>query len=135
MRFFSKNFPHSTTSSNQSGYIALIALLIVAAAALTIGITVSLSGLDELQVSFGHSQAQTAKALAQTCVEAGLEQLRQNFVNYSTSLSFGAGSCIINIVVSGGTASFEARGSVDIYQQRIQGQLANNLEVISWQEE
>ena len=120
---------------NQQGYIALVALLIVVAAGLTIGIAVSLGGIEELQMSFGSSQAARAKSLANACIEEGLERLRNNWANYSGSLLIGGNSCIINTVVSGSNATLLVVGNVDIYSQKIKMQVDNNLDVIAWQEE
>ena len=117
------------------GYIALIALLIIAAAGLTIAMAVSLSGVEELQSSFGGTQASIAKNLANTCIEDGLERLRNDFVSYSGALSINSNSCIITIDVSGSSATLTATGTADTYSQKIQVQVDNNLDVITWQEE
>ncbi|MFA6382386.1 MAG: hypothetical protein WCX08_03930 [Candidatus Buchananbacteria bacterium] len=119
----------------QKGYIALTALLIVAAAGLTIGIAVSLGGIEQVQLSYGQSRAAEAKALANTCLEEGLERLRNNWANYSSSLSIDGSSCILNTVTSGSGATLTATGKADIYNQKIEIQVDNNLTVISWKEE
>lgn len=118
-----------------AGFIALVALLVLAAAGLAIGISISLVGLNELQASLADSQAVEAKALAQTCVEDGLERLRANFTPYSGSLSVGSGSCIIEIVVTGSAAVIHATGTVDVYNQKITVDVDTNLLVTNWQEE
>ena len=120
---------------NQEGFIALIALLIVVAAGLTIGIAVSLGGIEEIQTSFGIGQAGKAKNLANSCIEEGLGRLRENWANYSGSLSIGGNSCIINTVINGSLANVTAIGTVDVHTQKIQIQVDNNLNVIAWQEE
>ena len=120
---------------NQKGYIALISLLVVVAAALTIGIAVSIGAIEEIQVSFGGSRAATAKVLANTCIEDGLERLRNNWANYSGSLSINEDSCIINTAINGSSAILTATGTVDIYKQKIEVQVDNNLDITTWQEE
>ncbi len=119
---------------NRNGYIALTSLLIVAAVGLTIGISVSLRGMEEVQLSYGGSQAAGSKMLANACIEEGLERLRKNWVSYSGSLSFGANSCIIDSVVTDNNASLVATGSIDVYSQKIQIQVNNSFDVLSWQE-
>jgi len=119
----------------QDGYIALVALLVVVAAGLTVGIAVSLSGIGEIQISHSDSQAARAKSLANACLEEGLEKLRNDWVNYSGSLSIDGNSCIINTVVNGGTATLIAESDVEINTQKIEIQVDNNLNVITWQEE
>ena len=119
----------------QQGYIALIALLIIAAAGLTIGITVSLVGLDEVQIGYASTQAAKAKSVTNACIEDGLGRLRNNWANYSGTLSIDSNYCIIKTVVNGSLATVTATGTVDIYNQKIQIQVDNNLDVINWQED
>lgn len=120
----------------QDGYIALVALLVVVTAALTIGIAVSLEGIEEIQMSYGGSQSANAKSLANACIEEGLERLRNNWVSYSPyTLSIAPDSCIIDIVVNGNSATLNATGTVDIYKQKIEMQVDNSLNVINWQED
>ncbi|MFA5022377.1 MAG: hypothetical protein WC508_04835 [Patescibacteria group bacterium] len=133
--FNNLEFRISNFRQRQGGYIALIALLIVAAAGLTIGLAVSFSGIDEIKTSFSLTQAAKAKSLASACAEDGLERLRQNWNNYSASLSINGNSCIINTVADINNATISALGTVDIYTQKIQVQVDNNFNVISWQEE
>ncbi|NUM25492.1 MAG: hypothetical protein HUU49_02575 [Candidatus Buchananbacteria bacterium] len=122
-------------TTKPKGYIALIALLIVAVAGLAIGLSISLSGVDELQSSFSSTQAAIARNLANACIEDGLERLRNNFVDYVGTLSIGSNSCILTVEVSGNIATVTATGTVDTYHQKIEIQVDNNLAVISWQEE
>ncbi len=119
---------------SQKGYVALVALLIVAAAALTIGIAVSLRGIEEIQISYSASQAAKAKSLANTCLEEGLERLRNNWASYSGSWPIEESACIIDIVINGSNATLTAVGTVDVYTQKIQIGADNNLNIISWQE-
>lgn len=120
---------------NQKGYVALIGLLIVAAATLTIGLAVSLRGIDEIQTSFSLWQAAKSKSLANACTEDALERLRGSWTSYSDSLAIGDNSCIINVIVNGNNATLYATGTVDIYTQKIEVQIDNNLDIIYWQED
>ncbi|MDX9892844.1 MAG: hypothetical protein RB292_00330 [Patescibacteria group bacterium] len=117
-----------------NGYIALVALLIVAAVGLSIGLAVSLGGIDEIQVSYGTSQAVKAKAMANACIEEGLGRLRNNWANYSGSLSIADNSCIIMVMVDGNMALLTATGTVDIYVQKLQVEVDDSLNIIDWQE-
>ena len=119
----------------QSGYVALIALLIVVTAGLTISLAVSMGGIEEIKISFGISKAAEAKNMANACLEEGLERLRNNWINYTGSLSIDDNSCIINTAINGSTATLVAKGTADIYTQKIQVQVDSNLEVSSWLEE
>jgi hypothetical protein len=121
-----------TEIKEQKGFIALVSLLIVATAALTIGIAVSLRGIEEIQMSFDSGQAAKARNLAEACIEEGLEKLRANWANYSASLSVGTNFCIINTEADVNNAILYSTGSVDSYEQKIRVQVNNNLEVVYW---
>ena len=116
------------------GFIALIALLVITAAGLTIGLSVSLVGIEELQITLSHSQSARARALASSCIEEGLERLRNDFSNYSGTLSIDGNSCIINVTVNGSTASLNATGTFETSTQIIKIDVTSNLTVTSWQE-
>ena len=125
----------SRIKNQTGGYIALIALLVIAAAGLTLGIAVSLSGIDELQVSFSKSQATRAQSLAETCLEEGLERLRTSGSPYSGTLSIEGNSCIISTVGGAGNYTLFATGTVDIYSQKAEVQVDSSLNVIYWRAE
>ena len=120
--------------SQQQGYIALIALLIVAAAGIAIGLSVSLAGLDQIQASYGASQAVRARGLASACLEDGLLRLRQDWADYNGGLSIGADSCILTATVNGNSATVTAIGTVDIYSHQIEVSVGSDLSVSRWQE-
>ena len=132
-KFLEKTFKFSTSS--QQGYIALVALLVVASAGLTLGIAVSLSGIDEIQVSLSKSQAAKAQSLANACIEEGLERLRASGSGFSGSLSVDGNSCIINTVTSGSNYTLHATGTIDIYSKKAEVEVDSNLDVIYWAEE
>jgi hypothetical protein len=127
--------PQNYNAGRPQGYIALIAVMIVAAAALTVGISVSLSGISEIQTSFAEDQGLRTKMLANTCIEEGLKRLHGSWTNYAGGLSVDGNSCIINTVVSGLNATVNATGTIGIYQQKIQAQVDSNFEVLAWEEE
>lgn len=124
-----------TKNNKPNGYIALIALLIMASVGLAIGITVSLTSMNEIQNSFSQTQALSAKMAANACVEEGLEKLRRSWGSSSFTLLLDQDSCIINVVTSGSNAFLNATGTAGAFNQKIQVQADNNLEIIAWQEE
>ena len=119
----------------QSGFIAMVSLLIITTAGLTIGLAISIASIEELGISLNISESAKARALANTCVEEGLERLRNSFVDYFATLSIGSNSCIINAVVVGSNATLTATGTVGVYTQKIIVVATNALEITSWVEE
>jgi len=125
----------SINQKNKKGYIALVSLLLVAAVGLTISIAVSLRGMEELQMSFASSQASVSSHLAGSCLEEGLNRLRQNWSDFgSINLSIGDNLCIINVVAfDGSSADLEVYGDNNIFRQKISVSVDSDLEVASWQ--
>ncbi len=119
---------------NSEGYIALMTLLIVAALGLTIGITISLRGVEELQLSYGTQQARAARVVTVSCVEESLERLRNNFVSHTFTLQVGADSCILQTSVSGSSATIRATSTVDVFTQHIEVTLDSDRNITDWKE-
>lgn len=125
----------NTYRTQPRGYIALVALLIIAAAGLTIGLAASFRGIDTLQGSLTISRGIEARAMANACVEEGLAQLRNAWTTTSAQLSFANGSCTMSVLINGSVATVSGIGTIDIFTQTIRVQVTPLLEVVSWEEE
>jgi len=81
---------------NQSGFIALVTVLIIFAIALLIGLSVSLLSISEAQMGLKKSQSSQAYFLANLCAEESLMKLKEN-INYSggETIEIGGGNCQI----------------------------------------
>jgi len=130
------NIPMMNTHRTQpKGYIALVALLIIAAAGLTIGLAASFRGIDTLQGSLTLSRGIEARAMANACVEEGLARLRNVWTATSAQLSFANGSCTMSVSINGTVATVSGVGTIDIFTQTIRVQVTPLLEAVSWEEE
>lgn len=88
----------------ESGYVALIAMLVIGAVASTIAGSLLLLGLGSSRSSFAEERSNHAKALANACSEEALQQIRDN-TNYSASnvtITLGQGSCTYSVIVNAG---------------------------------
>ena len=125
----------------QSGAIALISLLIIAAVTLAIGLSLNLLGLDEMRMGFRESKSSQAFHVAESCLEEALMRLKRDANYTGGNLSIGNGSCNIVITVNGTQRTITATGTVDQLMRKIQTtvNVLNNgttfgNETISWQE-
>ncbi len=119
---------------SRSGYIALIALMVIATAGLTAALQVSMSGIEEVKTSFMRTQVATARTAATACAEEGLERLRQSFTNYATTLSVNNTSCILTIGVSGTTATLLVTATSDRVTQSLHIEVDDQRNIITWEE-
>lgn len=123
-----------TQSLNQKGYIALIALIIISVVVLFIGVSVSFSGISELQMGFAGSQSAKALNFAEACVEESLEKLRTTWGGGAISLNFDDGLCTATIEVGGNVATITSLGQVGDYTREVQVEVSSNLQIDAWQE-
>lgn len=126
------------------GFIALIALIIIAAATLAIGISVNLLSVSESQMGLTFKKGQEAFMLAESCLEEALIQLRDD-ANYDPD---GAQVVIdeiicdsIDVTGTGANRTIMVSASVSddfgSFTKKIEGwvkRTGNSITVESWSE-
>jgi hypothetical protein len=125
--------------SAKSGYITLISVLIAGAIAVAVATTLIVLGIIGAQTSFTLEQSYQAKALMSACAEEALQEIRDSTpFTGSGSLTLGAGTCVYNVVNTGGSnRTITATGTVGdvVRKARITLEAVNpRMKVISWQE-
>lgn len=95
---------YKNINKKNSGYIALLSVIIVGAIATAIAVTFTLLGVGLSATSFSQEQAGQARGLANACLEEGLQQIR-TLTSYTGSgiLSIGQGSCTYTVTNLGGS--------------------------------
>src|SRR5262245_10632692 len=89
---------------DQSGYIALLAVLVVGAAATAICLVLLTIGTDSQRSGLVELQSKQARGLATACAEEALQQIHNNIAFSGTNtLSIGQGSCTYTVTVTAGT--------------------------------
>jgi len=124
---------------DNNGYILLLAVLIIGSVALAISLSVVLLSTDAQRTSFAIVQSNQAKALANTCAEQALEEIRELDSYTGTSgLTLGEGTCSFSVTNLGGEVrNIEASGTVDNVTRRVEvdiNQITTNINISSWQE-
>jgi len=85
----------------QSGFAALLTIVIIAAATLIMSYNASLLGLGELDLGYTSQKGNEAYAIADGCMEESLRQFRFNTSYVGKALITKNGSCIIELTTSG----------------------------------
>lgn len=129
------NRPRDRVLTCQRGFVALIFVLVMAAVMLTLGVALSLRSIENLQASSWYEGATEARQLALTCVEEGLLRLRGSWVASSGALSLGSGSCTMDTVLTGGTATVRAQGVAGSAHRRISVAVDAALQITEWSED
>jgi hypothetical protein len=123
----------------QKGYVALIAVLVMGAAALAIATTLLISGTDSQRSALVGQQNIQARSLASACGEEGLQQIHDSTSFTGTNnLSMGQGTCSYTVTNTGGsTRTVDATGTINGIVRKIKVYVtigASSISVTSWQE-
>ena len=136
MKYCTKNAWYTELSS---GYVTLLAVLVVGMIGVTIATSGLLLGVSSSQSNLIVIQETEARALAHSCAEEGLERIRQDTeFTGSGNLILGNGSCSYLVTDLGGdNRRVTSEASVGTIIQRVDvsiNQLLPTIEVTSWQE-
>ena len=122
---------------DQRGIAALIVVALIGAAALIMAFSASWFGVVDLDTAYVAKKGEEAAALADGCLDNALQRLRFD-INYAgETLSFGGGSCIINVIANGNDRTITVNASNDDYSQGLVVEatlIGNVITVNNWQE-
>lgn len=123
----------------ESGYVALLTVMIVGAAATSIALVLLVSGADSQRSTLIEQQSKQARSLAIACAEEALQQVHDNIAYTGVvTLPLGQGSCTYTVTVTAPTTrSIAATGTVGNVIKKIQayGTIAtSSISITSWQE-
>lgn len=131
------------TQNQEGGYIALVAVLIVIAAVITVGVTMSLNGVTELRLAqFEHKSVEAFYA-ADACMNEGITRLKADVDSGYTSYTGGtltidgSTTCTVTVTTSGSTRTLSSSGTVDnTITRTIEAEVdvSSSFSVSSWQE-
>lgn len=127
------------TLASENGYVALIAVLIIGAASLAIGLALLTTGTDSQRAALITQQSAQARALADACTEEALQQI-YNTASFtgSNNLSQGQGSCTYTVSNTGGSNRIiDTAGNVSGVVRKVKVYVtitASSISITSWQE-
>jgi len=123
----------------KKGYITLIAVIIVLAAASVIAISLILLGIGFSRSSSTLEKSNQAKAIVNACAEKALQQIRDDpLYSGSGNLNLGLGSCNYAVLMqSNENRQITASGSVGTIIRKLKiniDQINPSIRITSWQE-
>lgn len=124
---------------NESGYIALLSVLIIGAAATAIGLVLLTTGADSQRSMLVEQQSKQARALAVACGEEALQLIHDNVAFSGTNtLSLGQGNCNYIVAVTAATTrTITVSGTVGSVVKKILVYVTigtSSISITSWQE-
>jgi type II secretory pathway component PulK len=126
-------------SIREDGYIALLTVIIVGAAAMAIALTLLLTGSDAQRSALITQQSIQARQLAHGCAEEALQVIHDSTSYTGTgTLTLGAGSCSYTVSSTGtSTRTVTTTGTVSSVIRKVTAYVtinASSISVSSWQE-
>ncbi|HEX8762982.1 MAG TPA: hypothetical protein VF733_04475 [Candidatus Saccharimonadales bacterium] len=123
----------------QNGYVALLAVLIIGAASLAVGIALLTTGTDSQRTTLVIQQSAQARGLANACAEEALQQIHDSTAFTGTnSMSLGQGSCSYTVTSTGAsTRTIDTTGTVNSVVKKLKVYVtisSSSLSITSWQE-
>lgn len=89
-------------SRQPRGIVALITVLVVMVVLLSIGLTISSIGRDEIVLSSVVQDGETAFSVADACVEEGLQRFKTNGAYAGSGFALDGGTCVVTVDNLGG---------------------------------
>lgn len=126
--------------NKESGYIALISVLIIGAVSVTIATALLITGSDAQQENLARQQSMKARQAAAGCVHEALQQMHDNtaFTATNTAVTIGDTSCNYTVTNTGGSnRTIIATSTKGTVVRKIQVYVtinASSLSISSWQE-
>lgn len=126
----------------QNGIASLLIVIILSVAALIIAVSVSNTGLFELDLGYISQKGEEAFYIADGCMEETLRRIRLD-ASYGVgagviNLSLGNSSCTIEVIDPGGSQrKVEVMGTISNYNKKVEAVLTLSGGVItinSWEE-
>lgn len=123
----------------QQGYIALLAVLIVGAAATAIALTLLMTGTDAQRSTLITQQSTQARQLANACAEEALLVIHDNTAYTGTgNLTLATGSCTYTVTNTGSsTRTISTSATINNVVRRVTVYVtigASSISITSWQE-
>jgi len=123
-------------NKNMRGFIALMIVLLISAITLTVGVSLGLLSISEIQMSLQKNQSSQSYYLANLCAEQALMKLKENS-NYSGDeiINIGNGNCTILSIEGNWIIKVSAFSSGQIKKMKlVVSQINPEIIVDSWEE-
>lgn len=128
--------------TKKPGYIALVAILVLAGAMLAIAMSVGLGGITEAQSGLFINTSSESLQLADSCAEEAYFRLKLDSTYNGGTLALGSETCDINITGGGSSRRIDTSARVDLLTQEIEADIdlvsnsngdADSIQITTWE--
>ncbi len=133
------NLEFGASRSSRPGAMLLMTVLIAGAVALTIGLSIALRGIGELDMGFSENQTLETLAIADGCAQEALLRLsRDSDYLGATGLTVGEGACNITVSGSGDERTVSVDATLDRWSRNVTMELdlsTSPITIVGWSQE
>ena len=128
---------------NQEGISAVIAVVVVLALVLSLGLAVSQLSVGELVLTAHEGQSSRALHYAEACVEEAGFRLKRDSSYTGGTITFDEGTCTVSVAGSGSTRTFTVTATVenetrslvvDVTRTANTAATSDGIDVTNWEE-
>lgn len=105
--------------SGEAGFISLVTVLVMAAAAVAIGLSFSTWSLSEQQHAYFDESSSESLYASDSCVEEAFIRLKRNPAYAGGTVSVGDGSCSVAVTAAGSLRTIVASSTVRGFSRKI----------------
>ena len=136
MTYLAPLAPQHDTS--RPGAMMLMTVLVAGAVALTIGLSVALRGIGELDMGIAGSQTLKTFGIAEGCIEEALFQLSHDASYEGGLLSLGDGDCTIDVTSEGSERIINVTATMKRWTRKIEVRVdlaGPQVTILEWQQD
>jgi len=128
-----------SNKGRQSGYVALLAVLVMGAVSTAASLTLLVTGTDSQRSTLVTQRTMQARNAAEACVEEALQQIHDDTAFTGTdNLTINPATCTVTVTNTGGSnRTIVATGTVENIVRKIQVYVtigSSSISITSWQE-
>lgn len=120
----------------KNGYITILIVLVISAAAIVIGTTVSLLAIGQMQSGYAVTQGESALAITEGCMEDALLNVKDNPAYAGGTITRPEGTCTITVTKAGNVWTLTATTTTGSYRRTVKVVATRSWRTVvnSWQE-
>ncbi len=134
---FMNDTKHNIIIKNESGYIALISVLLISVVVVLIGVTLTLLSISEGQMSLSGQKKEASIDFVESCVEEVLLIINDDISYNGGSVSLPRGNCTTVVINPDPNWTFQVTGTLDGHISMFEIDVDRNppdMTVQSWKE-
>ena len=136
MTYLGPSSPQHITT--RPGAMMLMTVLVAGAVALTVGLSLALRGIGELDMGIAESQSLETFAIAEGCIDEALLRLSHDVSYMGESLSLGDGDCTISVTIDGSERIINVTATMKRWTRKIKVRVdlaGPQVTILEWQQD